>query len=85
MIQINEKIDRITEDNKRWREGLNKNMEPVNTKIENEEETSTMLPERNKNNKNKENIKHIEINSKGVKKNQIIKKIKKTKEIGELL
>ena len=72
------------------KETLNKNREPVNQKIEDsrkeiqiKEDKSALLSE-NKNNTNKENIKHIEINSKGVKKNQIINKIKKTKEIGKI-
>ena len=37
-----------------------------------------------KDNKNKKKIKHRETNRRGAKKNQIIKKIKKTKDIGKI-
>ena len=79
--------------NKKWEETsypadqlnetLDNTSEGTHEKIRNKEDKSVLLPE-NKDNKNNKKIKNIEINRRGVKKNRIIKKIKKTKEIGKI-
>ena len=76
------KAEEITNNNNM--EQLNPEIEEDSRKgIENKEDSSVLFSE-NINNKNKEKIKHIETNSRDVKKDQIIKKIKKTKDIGKI-
>ena len=68
-IQLNEKLDNASDG--------------INEEIQNKEDKDVLFSG-NKDNKNNEKIKHIKTNRRRVKKNQIIKKIKKTKEIGKI-
>ena len=92
MEELCQKMDNNTKKIQLWREEIknngkpalkeipnDKNEEQLNKEIENKEDTSAVLTE-NKHNRNKENSKHIEINTKGVK-NQVIQK---TKKIGKI-
>ena len=85
--RLNETLDSTSEGIK---ETLNKNKETVTQKIkemeeeiENKEDKSVLFSE-NKGNNDTKKIKHIKTNSGRVKKNRIIKKNKKTEEMGKV-
>ena len=89
-----EKLDQMNENLRKLGEtidcGFNKLNETLdstsgssNEKIKSKEDQSTMLSQ-NKSNRDKEKIKHIETNRRGIQKKQIIKKIQKTKDIGKI-